>query len=187
MNAACLPQDIRPKSAATNFRCSSHNVISTKLSINISKLNVRPLLCGCVDQCSVCIFKWATHLSSAPCLPPRASCQLEDGVLLNNFYWGSQEVRTKCECNAALRQVVSLFFFTQTIRASGLVLLEAILCGALLLYFPVSLTRMFPFLHTLAALHAAAQAKLCSGGAEQERLHCQASAHKSNCLDVGSF
>jgi len=32
-----------------------------------------------------------------------------------------------------------IFLLLQSIRASGLVLLEAILCGALLLYFPVSL------------------------------------------------
>ena len=38
-----------------------------------------------------------------------------------------------------LTVVVPLFPHKQSIRTSGLILLEAILCGALLLYFPVSL------------------------------------------------
>lgn len=42
--------------------------------------------------------------------------------------------------------------FVQSILASGLVLLEAILCGALLLYFPVSLRHvlMYQFLDIFA-------------------------------------
>lgn len=50
-----------------------------------------------------------------------------------------------CKHDALLSIILSILYiniFLQSIRASGLVLLEAILCGALLLYFPVSLMQM---------------------------------------------
>ncbi|XP_068160481.1 metabotropic glycine receptor [Antennarius striatus] len=89
--------------------------------------------------------------SSSDCLPCRPGCAyckddtpcvaLEDGAL--------RLAVLSFQCLCLLIVFVSMvliyhFRRNKTIRASGLVLLEAILCGALLLYFPVGILYFHP-------------------------------------------